>query len=206
MTPHTIDKKRFALMVIGNIGLGAFLSLLLQVGYGTDTGAFLNSSLSRRTGVQLGTVMLCFNSSLFIPELIWGRKYISYGTLVNMVIIGYVSDFCTFLENRYIPGYVFTDQPYRTAIFIGALAFFLASAAIYMNADMGLAPFDAIPKMLSSALHIPFCAARMSWDFLIILAGILVGGHLPVGTAILAFTIGPAVSFIGRLMREREIC
>ena len=186
--------------------MGVFLSFLLGVGYGTDTSAFMNNSLAEYTGLSFGTVMVITNAIFFIPELIWGRKMIGIGTIANMVLIGYISDLCRMLEAEYLPAMLFTAQPYRTLTFSIALLLFLISVALYMNADMGLAPFDAIPKMLSSALHIPFCAARMSWDFLIILAGILVGGHLPVGTVILAFTIGPAVSFIGRLMRERGIC
>ena len=187
---------------IGVVGMGFFLSFLLRTGYGTDTWAFMNSSLSYRTGISLGTVMVCANVLLFLVELIWGREYIGPGTIVNMLFIGYVSDFCTMLWNRFLPQWIFQAQPYRAAVFASALFFFLISVSLYMNSGSGLSPFDAVPKIISRASHIPFFAVRICWDFLAILIGILAGGAITIGTVIIALTIGPAVSMIGRAMRH----
>ena len=189
-------------MVIGVMGMGIFLSFLLRAGYGTDTCSFLNASLSYRTGISLGTVMVCTNALLFIAELIWGRQYIGPGTIVNMLCIGYVSDFCTMLWNRFLPPWIFQEQPYRAAVFASALFFFLISVSLYMNSDSGLSPFDAVPKIISKASHIPFFAVRICWDFLAILIGVLADGILTIGTIIIALTIGPAVSMIGRAMHH----
>lgn len=195
-------KKRTAIMLIGVAGMGIFLSFLLKVGYGTDTCSFMNAAISARTGISLGTVMVCVNSVLFIAELIWGRKYIGLGTFANMLLLGYISDFCTFLEERYLPEYIFTEQPYRVLIFAGALALFLTSAAVYMNANMGLSPFDAIPTMFSKFTHLPFFAVRMVWDFMAIGIGMLADGKVTVASIILAFTVGPAVTAVGKLMKK----
>lgn len=198
-------KRKAALMLTDVIGMGIFLSFLLQVGYGTDTSSFMNASVSDRLGIQLGTVMIILNIIQFIPEFIWGRKHIGIGTIANMVLIGYTSDFCTFLENRFIPPEIFTTQPYRTIIFIPALILFLISAALYMNAGLGLSPFDAIPTMFSNHFRLPFFAVRMGWDFIAILIGLIAGGNLTIGTVILAFTVGPAVAWIGNLMKKHGL-
>lgn len=187
-------------MFIGVLGMGVFLSFLLKTGYGTDTCSFMNASLSSRLGISLGTVMACSNIILFIPELLWGREHIGPGTVLNMLCIGYISDFCMMLEDRFLPQELFSLHPYREAVFIGALLFFLLSVSIYMNSRSGLSPFDSVPTMISSKLHLPFFAVRMCWDFSAILIGTIAGGVLTIGTVILAFTIGPAVSFIGRIM------
>ncbi len=190
-------------MLSGIFGMGIFLSFLLKAGYGTDTSAFMNSSLSARTGLSLGTVMVTTNALFLIPQLIWGRKLIGPGTIANMTLIGYTSDLCTMLENRYIPAEVFQNQPYRAAVFAAALALFLISAAVYMNAEAGLAPFDSIPVMVSSRTGLPFFLVRMFWDFAVTAVGVAAGGHLTAGTIILAFTVGPSVGWIGRMMRRR---
>lgn len=67
-----------------------------------------------------------------------------------------------------------------------------------MNAGLGLAPFDAIPAMASEHIPIPFYALRMAWDFIAIAIGLIASGSLTIGTVIMAFTVGPAVSWIGR--------
>lgn len=197
-------RRNITLMLAGVVGMGISLSLLLKVGYGTDTSSFMNASIASRIGISLGTVMVSMNAIQLIAEIIWGRRFIGIGTIVNMAVIGYISDLCTMLEERYLPEWIFTLQPYRTATFAVALAFFLISAALYMNSDTGLAPYDAIPTIISANVHIPFFAVRMAWDFLAIAIGIAAGGHLTIGTVILALTIGPTVAWIGRLMRRMQ--
>ena len=197
-----LEGHNIALMLTGIIGMGISLSALLKVGYGTDTSSFMNASIALRTGISLGTVMVTLNAIQLIAEIIWGRRFIGLGTIVNMAAIGYISDICTMLEERYLPEWLFTAQPYRTATFAIALVFFLISAALYMNSETGLAPYDAIPTIISSSTHLPFFAVRMAWDFLAIAIGVAVGGHLTIGTVILAFTMGPTVAWIGRMMKK----
>ncbi len=194
-------RKKFFCMLIGVLGMGVFLSFILQVGYGSDTSSFMNNSIASRFNLSFGTTMIVTNAILFIPELIWGRKLIGFGTIANMTLIGYTSDFCTMLENRYLPEEMFTEQPYRVITFIAALATFLFFVSIYMNAGMGQAPFDAVPTMASEKLKLPFKYCRMCWDFLAIIIGMAAGGHLTVATVILAFTVGPTVSFLGKAIR-----
>ena len=202
MKESSSKKKKFAFMLSGVIGMGVFLSFLLKVGYGTDTSSFMNSSLANRLELSLGPILICTNALFLIPQLIWGRKLIGIGTIANMSLIGYTSDLCTMLEERYLPEEIFTAQPYRTITFAIALAFFLFSVALYMQADLGQAPFDSIATMVSHYAHLPFFAVRMAWDFLMIALGLLFGGKLTIGTIALALTIGPAVSYIGRFINR----
>lgn len=197
------DKKGFSLMMTGIAGIGICLSFLLEVNYGTDTCSFMNASLSRRTGISYGTVAVLANLLFFIPELIWGRRLIGPGTIANMVLIGYISDFCRMLEHRYLPAAIFTDLPWRPLVFVMALIPFLFFVALYINADAGQAPYDAIPTIASERLHLPFAPVRIGWDCFAVLVGILAGGRLTIATVILAFAIGPSVTFIGKHFLHR---
>ena len=93
-----LEGHDIALMLTGIIGMGISLSALLKVGYGTDTSSFMNASIALRTGISLGPVMVTLNAIQFIAEIIWGRRFIGLGTIVNMAAIGYISDICTMLE------------------------------------------------------------------------------------------------------------
>lgn len=117
-----------------------------------------------------------------------------------MTLIGFTSDLCSLLWDSTLPSWLFTSQPWRSFVFVVALPLFLLCAAVYMNADLGLAPFDAIPTMVSRKSKLPFYAVRMAWDALAIIVGAAAGGQLTVGTIILALTVGPSVSWIGRKM------
>lgn len=194
--------RRTAVMMTGVIGMGICLSLLLKAGHGVDSSSFMNSSIASYLKTDLGPVMLAVNIVLFIPELIAGRSQIGIGTIANMTLIGFISDFCTMLEDKFLQPSLFTEQPYRVIVFASSLALFLAAAALYMNAGLGQAPYDAVPSIISSRTGLPFFIVRMVWDFSAIAIGLIAGGRLPAGTVILAFTLGPAVSWIGRRMES----
>lgn len=193
--------KRIGLMMIGIVGMGVFLSFLIEVNYGTDTCSFMNLALSERFGISFGTCMVLANILFFIPEILLKPKLINIGTIMNMVLIGYISDYCRILWSRFLPQILFTLQPYRTITFLIALFPFLVSVALYMNADMGLAPYDAIPTIISLRSHLPYTVIRILWDFSAILIGVLAGKHLSIATVVMALSIGPSVTFIGNFMK-----
>ena len=198
-------QKNMKQMSLGILGMGLFLSFLIEVNYGTDTCSFMNLGLSEHLGITFGTTMVMVNLLLFIPQVILNRKLIHVGTLMNMFLIGYISDFCRFLWDRFLPEAIFTLQPYRTITFVVALIPFLIAVALYMNANLGQVPYDAVPTIITQRTGLPFLVVRVTWDFLAILIGVLVGRHLTIGTVVLALTLGPTVTFIGKLMKAPHI-
>lgn len=195
--------KRFFMMLTGVVFMGVFMSFLIRVNYGTDTYSYMCLALSNASGLSYGTCCLLVNGTLFIPVLLFQRRLIHIGTIMNMVVVGYVVDLCMLIWQKFIPDWVFTTLPARPIVFAASLAPFLVAAALYMNADLGVSPFDALPAMIARKLRkIPFMAVRICWDMLTIAVGLLLREKLPVGTLIMALTIGPAVSIVGRWVRK----
>lgn len=65
------------------IGLGS--GLLKAINVGVDPYTAANIGISNLIGWDLGSYQLLSNLVLFIPMLVWGRKYIGIGSIVNMV-------------------------------------------------------------------------------------------------------------------------
>lgn len=201
-----VDRQRIVLMMIGILGMGAMLSFLLRVNFGSDPCSYMNSALAGWSGISFGTTVLIVNIILFIPELIRGRDMIGLGTLANMLLIGYISDFCTWLQRLFLPDVWFETMSTRVLIFVLALIPFLIFVGLYINADVGVAPYDAIPTMVSRATRLPYAPVRIAHDFLAIGIALLAGKPLAIASPILALTLGPTVQavggFIGRLLRR----
>ena len=70
------------------------------------------------------------------------------------------------------------------------------SRVALMSAD----PFDAAATLISRSAHLPYFIVRILWDGLTIALGIIAGGRVTAGTVIIALTLGPVVSFIGRML------
>lgn len=194
--------KRLAMVLTGLVFMGVFMSFLIKVSYGTDTYSFMCLGLSNTTGLSYGTCSLLINGTLFIPVVIFNRRLIHIGTILNMTIVGYIIDFCMMLETKYIPEWVFTTLPARPIVFVAALIPFLAGAALYMNADLGLSAYDALPRMITDWTKLPYFVVRIGWDTLTIVVGLVLKEKLPLGTIVLALTIGPAVSIVGRWVKK----
>ncbi len=196
--------KQAALVVIAVLGMGFFLSFLINVNLGTDPCTFMNVNLARVIGTSLGNWQLCLNVVLFILVIIFtGWKLIGIGTIANMVLIGYVADFCRFLWSKCIPDSFFADPVPRAIIFVIALLGFTVSASVYMNGEMGVSPYDGLAFIIGNKLrdHVPYFIVRIAYDGLAVVIGFLAGGKPNIGTIALTFALGPMVSFVGKKMR-----
>ncbi len=197
-------KERSIIMMIGVFFLGFWLSFLIRCNLGTDPCTFMNLTVSGKLGILFGTWQLILNAVLFILVILFGREHIGLGTIANMVLIGYIADFFGWLWDRLIPAHYFAQGRSRILIFAVSFLMFVISAALYMNANMGVAPYDAIPIMAKKFIfkHIPFLFVRMCYDFSAILIGVLCGGKPSIGIILMAFFLGPIITIIGRYLNR----
>ncbi|MEI3138159.1 MAG: hypothetical protein V8T31_00365 [Lachnospiraceae bacterium] len=90
---------------------------------------------------------------LLIIVMLFGARNFGFGSLFNMFLIGYTIDFCTWLWNRILPMEMLQLWSVRIGILIPSMILFVLSAALYMDVDMGTAPYDAIPYLI--AVRVP---------------------------------------------------
>ena len=197
------DKKRILLSFLGVFGMGFFLSFLVLCDLGTDPCTFMNRSISSRIGMSFGNWQLLLNTAMFLIVLIFRKKLIGWGTLFNMVLVGYYVDFFTWIWGETIPGHIFTDAAARWPVFLVSLFLFMISAAVYINAETGVAPYDGLPIILTDAIcgkfpKIPKTAIRICWDGLAIVVGIVFSGVPIVGIILMALFLGPLITLVGK--------
>ena len=148
---------------------------------------------------------------MFILVFIFGPKYIGFGTLANMLFIGYISDFFRFIWNK-IGFSQLIDSSFSVQLvtFILALIVFVISAALYINSKTGVAPYDALPQIISDALpKLPFAPLRVAFDLSFVFAGFLFGvfsekglqGSV-IGAVALSILIGPTITLVGKLIKK----
>lgn len=205
--------KKFIFVAVAIFLMGFSLSFLIEASWGTDPYSFMNLNIAGKLGWTLGNWQLMLNAAMLLFMLAFGPEHIGAGTILNMVLIGYTADFFCWLWLQLglhavicLPEYF----PLRVAVFTVALFFFIVTAAVYMNCDMGLSPYDAAIKIVSGWIpRIPYFAIRIAYDLLAVGIGLAAGltsvrglqGSL-LGTVIMAFAMGPAISTVGRLMKK----
>ena len=196
---RNISKKEFFWLLLSVIILGFCLSFLDKTSFGTDPCTTFNLGISKSLGLSLGNWQALFNSFLFLFVFLFGRDQIGWGTLANMFVVGYSYDFFSWINGMLLPADLFDTMLNRLLITIPILALFIIAVAIYISIEQGIAPYDAIPNMISKKLvNIPFKLIRMGWDISITILGVLLGEKIGLITIIMAFTIGPAISFVDK--------
>ncbi len=212
-------------MLVSVAVMGFSLSILVLTSFGTDpcsamnygvSGAISASGMLKIFGlntISFGTYQFLFNLSLIIIVIICKPSLIGWGTLGNMIVVGYTADFFAWFWHHVcgIPSSL--PLAIRVAILVPGLVLFVLSAACYMHSGQGMAPYDAIPFILSEKAaektgkdH--FRIIRLSQDFLCTMIGVITGGAYGLMTFLMVFTLGPVVqavgNFLGRHGRKAE--
>lgn len=210
-------------MLLGVFMMGFTLSWLRLVDWGTDTFTNMNLAISAKLGLTLGTWQLILNVVLLITVFLLGADNFGFGTIANMVFIGYICDFFTWLWKKALPAKVleyplledgtfdYTKTPHfsneylwlRILVLIVALAMFVFFAALYMDSGLGVSPCDAIPFIIHSKLKkLPIRVVRIMYDFALILIAFALGSKWYIATILMAFTLGPVIEFVGKNIKK----
>lgn len=191
--------KRLLFMSIGVFFQGISVGLLVCADMGNDPFTTACLAFAAKTGWLLGSAELLVSGFMLLLVLWRDKTRIGIGTLANMIGVGYIADF-----TRWILRKVAVPMPQtlleRTLWMIPALAIFVVAAALYMTAELGTAPYDAMAFVLARLLpQFSFRVVRMAWDFLWIILTLVLGGSIGPVTVAIMLTMGPTVSLIGKV-------
>lgn len=203
------DKKKILICFIAVFGMGFFLSFLLMCKLGNDPCTFMNKSVSEKIGMSFGNYQLIVNIVMLCAVLIFNRKLIGFGTLFNMILIGYYADFFCWVWRKAIPASVFTTPLSRWIIFILSLIFFIISVAVYISVEMGVAPYDGIPLIITEKLKmdnspVGKAVIRILWDGSAIVVGMIAGKIPVIGVILMTLFLGPVISLVGKLLKKND--
>ena len=204
-----LDWKKIIICFIAVFGMGFTLSFLILCDMGTDPCTFMNRAVAAKVGLSFGTYQLIVNIAMLCLVFIFKRRLIGFGTIFNMVLIGYYADFFCWVWRKTIPASAFTEPVSRWAIFIVALILFLISVAVYINQDMGVSPYDGLPIIITEKLKADKSGPkktilRIAWDGLALVIGSIAGGTPYIGHILMVIFLGPAITIVGKLIINRE--
>ena len=190
-------------MILGNVILALGVCILKWSGTGNDPYTGMNMALADVIGISYGTFLIIINCFVFIIEIIWGRKYIGPGTIVNWFLIGIIVDILyppmlSLLGNA-------QGWPVRIAAALLGVIVISFACSVYQTSDAGISPYDSLSIIGNERLKIPYFLCRITTDGICALVCFLAGGVLGVGMLLCAFCLGPVISFFDRVFSRRVI-
>lgn len=169
---------------------------------GADPFTAMNTGISGMIGMQFGTLQLIVNALILVLVFAFKRQFIGFGTIFNMVFVGYTADFIMWLLAKF--QITFGTWPVRILLLIFAALLICIGDALYISADMGMSPYDAAGYIVETLTgkKISFRIARIILDIVCVGIGFVTGMQvgiewkiIGIGTVILAFCTGPLIQF-----------
>lgn len=116
---------RFVTVMLAVLGMGFSLSFLLLVDLGADPCTMMNRAISMKLGMTFGNWQALLNVILLVIVVIFGGKNLGFGTLANMILIGYYADFFMWIWNQVFPENLFQSMQVRIGVLIPAIIVFI---------------------------------------------------------------------------------
>lgn len=203
-TLPTDQPRSWALLSIDVVlvGLGlACLALGTAVTVSTPWGAkpwdVFHLGLAALTGLSIGRISQLVSVVAVGLALVLRGKTITWLTLVNAIMIGYMIDL--FLPHMPyvtgIPGLLFLEL----GVIISGVGM-----GLYLAPEWGAGPRDSLLLAVVRLSGLSLPVACVIQDLLVVISGYLLGGPVGVGTLVAAVTSGPWVGFfVARIRAAR---
>lgn len=202
--------KNMIQMLLSVIVMGMCVSILVMTQFGPDPCSAMNYGMARILGLSFGVYQILFNLVLLVFVLLIDRSLLGPGTFGNMFLVGISADFTTWLVGKVFGTTEISTFTMRMAVMIPTLIIFVFAAAVYMNSELGTAPYDALPYLIHKRLcaktgkKIRFRTVRMIFDGLITLFAFCIKGEVGLITVLMIVSLGPAIDAVDKLLHPQK--
>ena len=197
-------------VLLGNIIIGIGIATLRVSSMGNDPFTAMNMAVSETISMGLGTYQSIFNLIFLVVQLIWGRKYIGLGTIVNMFLMGYVVQYSIPVVEMLIGKEGIHEFVIKLVIMVVALIIVAFGLALYQSSHVGVAPYDFLSLGMTDTLPTPYFTNRVITDSCSVLVALstfllgfndFAGCHLGIGTILTALCLGPLVGMFNKVVQ-----
>ena len=172
-------------LTVGLVLFGVALAMSVEARLGTNPWTVFAEGAADRLGISLGTTVVLTGLSLLIL-LRFLHEPLGLGTVLNVAIIGPVADIALWL----IPD--LDSLLIRIPLIAAAPIVLGLGSGLYLGAGVGPGPRDGLMTALSRR-GVPTWLARTVIELGALSVGWALGGTVGLGTAWMAFSVGPWV-------------
>lgn len=196
---QTVGGKRILMSLVGNLFIAVGIALFKQSALGNDPYTGMNMALADLFGIAFPMLQLGINLLLFLLQLIFERRLIGFGTVVNALLIGSLVDLFYRLSMAAFGAP--TLLAIKLLVMAVGMVICCSGLSLYQTADLGVSPYDATALILDRRLpRVPYFWCRIFTDGTCALICFLAGGIVGIGTLVTAFGFGPVIAFFNRLV------
>jgi uncharacterized membrane protein YczE len=173
----------------GLVLYGVSMAIMIRSGLGLSPWDVFHQGLSKVTGISFGWVVILLGIPIL---LLWIplRQRPGFGTLANLVVIGFVVDFALAVlpDGHFLPA--------RIGYLVAGILMNGLATGLYIGSRFGPGPRDGLMTGIAGRFpRLSIRLVRTSIEVFVLAVGFLLGGTVGVGTVAYALAIGPLVHF-----------
>jgi len=204
-------RRRLLMCLSGGVVCGIAAGMMLRASLGVDVFTAFVTGLNRIIPLSYGTLYLIVCLLILVFVLIADWHKIGIGTLLNMLLVGYIVDGTQRILYLWFPDLGIAG---RIVLLILGILILCFSLSVYFTADLGVPPYDAIALIITGTWHKgQFRVVRVVGDvscvvaavILLLISGAGLGEILSVvgiGTIVAACFLGPVIDWFNRKFSE----
>ncbi|MGE7675406.1 YczE/YyaS/YitT family protein [Lysinibacillus sp. NPDC094403] len=170
------------------LSLGITLTIKGQL-FGVGSWDVLHIGLTKTFGLTIGTWSILIGLGILAIDMVVTKKFPLPGTFIDMFLAGIFIDIFNYLLPE-IDGFWM-----QLLAYICGLVLLGWGCGMYMVANLGIGPRDSLMLLMVHKLGWSVTRARTTMEVSVAILGFLLGGPIGVGTALMAFGLGPIVQF-----------
>jgi uncharacterized membrane protein YczE len=189
--------------LLAGLFLAAFgIVLTLRANLGVSPWDVLHGGLAERTGLSFGVVVQLVGAVVLAASLLLGVRP-GPGTIANLVLIGAFED--VLLRTPLAAGAAHGPLAFRLLLLAAGVLLIGVAGALYIGAHYGAGPRDGLMVALHRRRGWSIGLARTVVEASALIAGVLLGGPVGIGTALYTVAIGPATQAAFRVLRTTPV-
>jgi uncharacterized membrane protein YczE len=188
-------RQRLSRLFLGYIFIAVAIALNVRCTLGLGPLFVVFQGLERHGLLTIGTATIVTNIVLLLFAVLLKERP-GIGTLGQVFLVGPMTDLAL-LATPHVHG-----AGARAAYLAVAFVALCVGAALYLSADLGAGPYDAVMwGLYRNGRRLPLAVIRLGMEGTALLLGWLLGGDIGVGTLLIGLGIGPGIAIGLRILR-----
>lgn len=185
--------KKIFCFLLGCLIIQIGCAAVINANIGGDSCVVFIQGISKALNITVGSANYIFMFCALVLLSIFARNKISLGTFLATLAAGMFLD----IANEAIQKLSIESMPFVVRILVVAISCVVISIgfSIQKTANLGVAPHDEIPFVISESFKIQYRWIRICLDLTYVVAGYLLGGVFGLGTIVATLLLGPTIQF-----------
>ena len=181
---------RVASLLFGLFLFSAGIVAFLESKLGLPPWDVLHQGIAKHTALSFGAANVVVGLAVLVLAALLGAR-IGFGTVANAVLVGLF--IVALLAIGALQDLAGEPLGVRIGLVVAGLALIGIGSAFYLAANLGAGPRDSL--MVVGALRLPLRIAvvRAGLELTALVAGVILGGKVGLGTLVFAAGVGPTV-------------